>query len=109
MLEFEEEPEPITIRMWDGKEIDVLHNSPEHEKRRRRQRQAHTKGQRYMPEYKGKTHYLMMVNARECTKNKVTECYLASNTKPTQINKTKTQKETKKSKTETEGSTKTEG
>ena len=51
-------------------------------KKARRKKQGHTKGQRMreMPRVKDKTTYLRLVNANDCVKNKVTGCYLTQKT-----------------------------
>ena len=47
-----------------------------------------------MPKMKGKMHYLMMLNARDCVKDKVIGCYLANPSKrETQYLKKKQKKE----------------
>ena len=48
------EQEPIIVQLRDGKEITIPREQSELQKRRRRERQTRTKGQRYAPEYHGK-------------------------------------------------------
>ena len=48
-LEDYEEPEPIVVQLRDGKEITIPRELTELQKRRRRQHQTRTKGQRYAP------------------------------------------------------------
>ena len=44
--EFEETPEPIAMKLRDGRFIELPTFSPEQQKRRRRQRQGRTRGNR---------------------------------------------------------------
>lgn len=72
--EFEDEPELVTILMQDGREVELPNNLLEHEKRHIWQCQARIKGEWYILENKGKTHYLMIVNDRDCAKDKIPGC-----------------------------------
>ena len=105
------------MKLRNGKEIEIPIFYTNHEKIKRRQRQGKTKGQRAMPNLKGKTHYLMKINATDCIKDKVTGCYLAedvqSNTTPitptiTKENKKKPRKITPKKQKKEGSMTKTE-
>ena len=57
-LEEFEEPEPIIVQLRNGKEVIIPREPSELQKRRRRERQTRTKGQRYAPEFRGKQHFL---------------------------------------------------
>ena len=50
-LEDYNEPDPITIQLRDGKEIDIPNLLPNMQRRQRRTRQTRTEGQRQMREY----------------------------------------------------------
>lgn len=80
-LEDYDTPHPTTIQLRDGKEIDIPNLFPTVWKRQPRTRQACTKGQRQMREYRSKPHYLMLVDAKDCMKNKILGCYLTQETK----------------------------
>ena len=58
-------------------------------RRERRGKQTRSRGQRTMPEFRNKSHYLIGVQARDCVKDKITGCYLTQVIGP-QSKKTKT-------------------
>lgn len=62
-----------------------------------------------MPEYEGKTHYLMMINTKDCVKDRVTGCYLTRSSQTTNTTEPKPKKEKKKQDKDSEKSTKTKG
>ena len=97
-LEEYEQQEPIIIQLRDEKEITIPREPTELQKRRRRQQQTRTKGQRYAPEYHGKRHFLRSSQAKDCVKDKITGCYLIQGEKPTP----KTNPKTKRDKTKRE-------
>ena len=85
-----QEQEPIVIQLKDERQVEVPNISTKVLRKEQRHRQVRSRGQRTMPELKGKNHYLVGVKARGSTKNKVTGCYL---TQDIEIpNKTKTKK-----------------
>ena len=80
-LEDYNEPDPMTIQLRDGKEIDIPNLLPNMQRRQRRTRQTRTKGQKQRREYLSKSHYLTRVGAKDCVKNKITGCDLAQEIK----------------------------
>ena len=89
------------IQLKDGRQVEVPNTFPKVLKRERRQRQMRSRGQRLMPEFKGKNHYLVGVKAKESAKDKVTGCYLVEDIKiqnKTKTKKTKNKKKLKKKK-----------
>ena len=91
-LEDFEELEPIVVQLRDGKEIIIPREPSELQKRRRRERQTRTKGQRYAPEFRGKQHFLRSSQAKDCVKDKITGCYLIQEEKTTPKTETKTKR-----------------
>ena len=60
-----------------------------------------------MREYRSKPHYLMMVDAKDCMKNKISGCYLTQETKSEETVETKHPQNKKKQKKGSQQSTKT--
>ena len=90
------ERDPIVIQLKDGSKVEIPNNTPREKKRERRHRQMRSRGQRTMPEFRNKSHYLVGVKANDCVKDKVTGCYL------TQVIRTNNKKKSPKS-NKTEG------
>ena len=105
-LEDYDMPDPTTIQLRDRKKIDIPNMFPTVQKRHRRTRQTHTKGQRQIREYRSKPHYLMMVDAKDCMKNKISGCYLTQETKTQGNVETKQPQNKKKQKEGSQQSTK---
>ena len=92
-LEDYKETEPVSIQLRDGREVPIQGQTLKILRKERRRKQVRSRGQRVMPEFKNKSHYLIGVQARDCVKDKVTGCYLAQVVRPTaKENKTKTKK-----------------
>ena len=60
-LEEYQEEEPILIQLRDGREIPMPNQCPKLMRRERRGKQTRSRGQRTMPEFKNKSHYLIGV------------------------------------------------
>ena len=95
-LEEYQEHDPIVIQLKDGRHVEVPHSLSKVLKREQRHRKMRSRGQRTMPEFKDKNHYLVGVKAKGSARDKITGCYL---TQDTEIqNKTKTNKAKKNKK-----------
>ena len=70
-LEDYQEQDPIVIQLKDGREIEIPDSSPIRLKRGRSLRQTRSRGQRVMPEFRNKSHYLVAVIAKDCVKDKI--------------------------------------
>ena len=71
------------LQLWENREVLLpLGNMMNKNKKGRRKRQGHTKGQRMreMPRVKDTTTYFRFVNANDCVKDKITGCYLTQKT-----------------------------